>query len=40
MRATSASAGRSAHADVHGEPAISFSNILSFSWTFVAAVEG
>lgn len=39
MHATSASAGRSAHADVHDEPAVSFSNILSFSWTSVAAVE-
>lgn len=39
MRASSASAGRSAHTDAHGEPAISFSNVLSFSWISVAAVE-
>lgn len=39
VRATGASAGRSAHADVRGEPAVSFSNILSFSWPSVAAVE-
>lgn len=39
MRATGASAGRSAHADVRGEPAVSSSNILSFSWPSVAAVE-
>lgn len=39
VRATGASAGRSAHADVRGEPAVSFSNILSISWPSVAAVE-